>query len=68
MNIIKHVWRYVECHVHTRTTLPSNVTDLWNANVEEWESIEESYLTALYDSMLECVQALLTAKGSHTRY
>ncbi|KAI6015006.1 hypothetical protein F5J12DRAFT_717617, partial [Pisolithus orientalis] len=68
MNIIEHVWHYLEHCVHTWTTLPSNVTDLWNAIVEEWEGIKESYLTSLYDSMPEHVQALLAAKGGHTRY
>ena len=68
MNIIEHMWHYLEHRVRTRTKLPSNVTELWDALVEEWAGIEDSYVTSLYDSMPERVQALLAAKGGHTKY
>ena len=61
MNIIEHVWNYLERRVSSRTHLPSNVTELWEALVEEWQCIEDDYIAKLYDSMPERIQALLEA-------
>ena len=68
MNIIEHVWDHLEHRVRTRTKLPSNVTELWDALVEEWHNIEDDYIVSLYESMPRRVQALLDAKGGHTKY
>ena len=68
MNIIEHVWDHLEHHVRTQTKLPSNVTELWDALVEEWHNIEDDYIVSLYKSMPRRVQALLDAKGGHTKY
>ena len=68
MNIIEHAWEYLERRVHSRTPLPRNLGELWEALVEEWGNIEDDYITKLYESMPDRVQALLEAKGAHTRY
>jgi hypothetical protein len=68
MNIIEHAWEYLERRVHSRTPLPRKLGDLWEALVE-WGNIEDDYyITKLYESMPDRIQALLEAKGAHTRY
>jgi hypothetical protein len=67
MNIIEHAWEYLERRVRSRTPLPRKLGDLWEALVEEWGNIEDDYITKLYESMPDRIQALLEAKGAHTR-
>jgi len=68
MNIIEHAWEYLERRVHSCTPLPRKLGDLWEALVE-WGNIEDDYyITKLYESMPDHIQALLEAKGAHTRY
>ncbi|KAI6034685.1 hypothetical protein BKA83DRAFT_4042857, partial [Pisolithus microcarpus] len=64
----EHVWEYLEHCVHSCTPLPWNLSALWDALLEEWGQIEDTYIVKLYESMPEHVQALLEAKGMHTRY
>jgi hypothetical protein len=68
MNIIEHAWDYLDRRVHSRSPLPKNLGELWDALVEEWGRIDDDYITKLYESMPRRVQALLEAKGGHTRY
>ena len=68
MSIIENVWDYLDRRVHTRTPLPWNAAELWDALVEGWGNIELDYIKRLYKSMPQRVQALLSAKGSHTEY
>ena len=68
MNIIEHLWEYLERRVRTRNALPRNHGDMWAALQEEWGGIEEEYIDKLYQSMPERIAALIAAKGGHTRY
>ncbi|KAF8836022.1 hypothetical protein BDN67DRAFT_911910 [Paxillus ammoniavirescens] len=68
MNIIEHAWDYLDCHVCTHTPLPSNLDELWEALVEEWGQINVDYIVKLYESVPCRVEALLEAKGGHTKY
>jgi len=38
------------------------------ALVEEWDHIDQDYIMKLFESMPHWVQALLEAKGGHTKY
>ena len=67
MNIIEHVWEYLDRRVCTQSPLPTNRDQLWTVLQEEWANIEE-YIEKLYESMPNCVAALLKAKGSWTKY
>jgi hypothetical protein len=51
MNIIEHAWDYLDRRVHSRSPLPKNLGELWDALVDEWGTIEEEYITKLYESM-----------------
>ncbi len=68
MNIIEHVWEYLDRRIHTRDSLPTNLRELWAVLIEEWNNIESEYIDRLFESMPERVAALLEAKGGHTRY
>ena len=68
INIIKHIWDYLEHRVHTRSPLPRNCVELWEALVEECGQIEDEYIMNLYESMPHQIQAVLVAKGGNTKY
>jgi hypothetical protein len=68
MNIIENVWNYLDGRVRTRERQPRNITELWEALNEEWVGIPQDYIDKLFDSVPRRVEALLKAKGGHTKY
>jgi hypothetical protein len=68
MNIIEHVWHHLDKLVRTRDPLPSNLNELWLALQEEWTHIEMDYIEKLFESMPRRVEALIKARGGHTKY
>jgi transposase len=68
MNIIENLWDYLDRKVRLRSPLPRNRDQMWDALVEEWGNIEIDYIKKLYESMPRRVEALLLAKGGHTKY
>ena len=68
MNPIKHTWDYVDRQLRKQYPRPSNVDELWAALQEEWAKLDVGYIRSLYESMPRRVEALLEAKGGHTRY
>jgi hypothetical protein len=68
LNIIKNLWEYLDCWVHSRDILPWNTEELWLALKEEWESIEQSVIDQLYESLPDRVEAVIAAKGGNTKY
>ncbi|KAF8596991.1 hypothetical protein BDV93DRAFT_453951 [Ceratobasidium sp. AG-I] len=68
MNIIENVWDYLDRCVRMRLQLPTSANSLWEILEEEWRCIPQSYIDKLYDSMIDRVEALTSAKGGNTRY
>jgi hypothetical protein len=68
MNIIEHVWEYLDRRVRTRSPLPRSKEEMWAALQEEWGKIEPEYIEKLYQSIPARVAALIEAKGGYTRY
>ena len=68
MNIIEHVWDQLDALIHARNPLPHNKEEMWIALQEEWENFPQSSLDKLYESMPCRVEALLKARGGHTKY
>ena len=68
MNIIEHVWDYLEKKLRARKVKPSNKEQLWHILEEEWENIPVHFIRDLYLNILRCVESLKKAKGSYTRY
>lgn len=68
MNIIEHVWSYLEKRVRHHKPLPTNSNQLWEALRSEWYAIPVGYIRKLYDSMPSRVTALRRAHGYATKY
>ncbi|TFK63776.1 hypothetical protein BDN72DRAFT_733519, partial [Pluteus cervinus] len=68
LNIIEHLWEYLDRRVRTRQTPPTNLMELWDALVEEWGNIEQDYIDRLFDSMPRRIAAVIAAKGGYTKY
>ncbi len=68
MNILEHVWNYIDSRLRARKKQPSNLEELWVALQEEWANLDKEYIRRLYDSLPTRVAALKQAKGSYTKY
>ena len=47
MNIIEHVWEYLDRQVCIQSPLPRNWDDMWDALQEEWAKIDPNYVETL---------------------
>ena len=68
MNPMEHVWSQLDIRLCQHPQYPTNKVQLWQALVDTWAEMEDSYLLSLYHSMPQHVAALGLAKGSYTRY
>lgn len=68
LNPIEHVWNFLKVRIGLREKHPTSIHDLWDIVVEEWEKIPVDYIQRLYESMPSRIQAVLKAKGGHTKY
>ncbi|KAJ1299806.1 hypothetical protein OPQ81_000705 [Rhizoctonia solani] len=68
MNIIEHVWSYLDRKVRSRTILPNSEDNLWVTLKEEWENIDEILIKNLYHSMPRRVAEFCKADGGNTKY
>jgi transposase len=68
LNPIEYVWRYLKVKIGSRENKPKNIDELWELVLQEWEKIPADYIKSLYESMPSRVQAVLEAKGGHTKY
>ena len=68
LNPIEQVWDYLKIQIGRREKQPTIIHELWKIVLEEWERIPLDYLQKLYESMPKRVQAVLKAKGAHTKF
>ena len=68
LNPIEQVWDILKVQIGRRETRPTSIHDLWNVVLEEWELISLDRIQGLYESMPRRVEAVLKAKGGHTKY
>lgn len=68
MNVIEHVWDYLDRSVRAREVQPRNKDEFWEVLQEEWYRIPLTYITKLYNSLPSRVLALKKAKGGYTKY
>lgn len=66
LNPIEHLWREIKNRLKNRN--PRNKAELRAAIKEIWESIPSTVTRNLAESMPRRLQAVLDAKGGHTRY
>ena len=66
LNPIENIWDYMETKLEK---MPSTtVSELWETLQEIWRSIPSEVILNLVRSMPRRVQAVLKAKGGHTKY
>lgn len=51
LNLIEHVWDYLQTAVGKRPRKPKNLDALWAALEEEWGNLDQRYLDSLYEGM-----------------
>lgn len=68
LNIIEPLWSVLEARVRTRYPPPTSLPELQQLLHDEWSNIPLDTIQCLYESIPNRIQAVLTAKGSPTRY
>lgn len=68
MNPIEHAWDALGRAINERNNHPQNVQELAQALTEEWDALPLNTINNLVDSMPRRVEALVRARGGHTRY
>ena len=68
LNPIEELWLIVESGLQKHESGPSNIRELEKMVIEEWESIPKNLYHKLISSMPSRIQAVISAKGGHTKY
>jgi DDE superfamily endonuclease len=68
INPIEHLWEPLKCQLCQYETPPKGVHALWDRVSEEWNKISPETCQNLIESMLRKIQAVIRAKGGHTKY
>lgn len=66
LNVIENLWGYLAKKVDGHRC--RNVEDLAVIVEQEWDKIDKDYFTKLFESMPKRCQAVVDAKGWHTKY
>ncbi|GFV47824.1 transposable element Tcb1 transposase [Trichonephila clavipes] len=68
LNIIEHLWRYLESKLRARFPPPSTISALETALHEEWLHIPLQVVHDLYASIPRRIQSVIQSKGGPTPY
>ena len=68
MNPIEHLWEHLKRCLKEYPTPPKGVHELWDRLAEEWGEIPPEVCQNLIESMPRWIQAVIKAKGGHTKY
>ena len=68
LNPIEHAWDMLQTAVSSCPVQPAFVQDLRQALLEEWDQIPQYKIRRLISSMRRRFQAVIEARGHHTRY
>ena len=68
LNHFENFWDILDQRVRRRPVPPSNVIQLRQALIQEWNNIPQAEINTLICSMSQQCQAVLHAEGAHTRY
>ena len=68
LNPIEHAWDMLQTAVSSRPVQPASVQELRQAVLEEWDQIPHYKIRRLISSMQRRCQAVIEARGHHTRY
>ena len=68
LNPIEHGWDMLQTAVSSHPVQPASVQELRQALLEEWDQIPQYKIRRLISSMRRRCQAVIEARGHHTRY
>ena len=68
LNPIEHLWVHLKKKLGEYPTPPKGAHELWERVAEEWNAITPETCQGLIESMPRRVQAVIKAKGGHTKY
>jgi len=68
INPIEHLWVHLKKKLNEYPTPPKGVHELWERVAEEWNKINPETCQKLIESMPRRIQAVIKAKGGHTKY
>ena len=68
LNPIEHLWTYLKDQMKKYPTPPKGVHELWDRLVVEWNKIPAERCQRLIESMPRRLEAVIKAKGGHTKY
>ena len=68
LNPIEHLWHHLKIKLSAYERKATSISELWERYDTEWNKFSAGICLKYYESMLLRVQAVLKAKGGHTRY
>jgi hypothetical protein len=68
LNLIEPLWHRFKDHVCNCKYIPTTSNELKVAAKEAWNQMTLADIDKHVNKMEDCVQAVLKAKGSHTRF
>jgi transposase len=68
LNPIEHLWHLLKKKVQAHETPAKGVWELWDKTAEGWDEIRPEECQRLIESMPRRLQAVIKAKGGHTKY
>ena len=68
LNPIEHLWVHLKKRLKVYPTPPKGVQELWERVAEEWDQITPETCQRLIGIILRRFQAVIKAKGGHTKY
>jgi hypothetical protein len=68
LNPIEHLWNLLKRRILAYERPASGVWELWSRAQDEWRKIEQKECQRLIESLPRQLQAVIWAKGGHTKY
>jgi hypothetical protein len=65
---IEHQWVHLKRQLDQYSTAPKGVWEIWERVVEEWDKIPAEVCQNLIESMPRRLEAVIKARGGHTKY
>ena len=67
-NLIENAWALLKKRLRPRDAYPSNSDELFSVLLHEWNTIPDTYFTALIDSMLTRAAIVKINNGKSSKY
>ena len=68
LNPIEHLWEHLKRQLCKYSNPPRGAHELWDRLVDKWNGIGPEVCQNLIESMPRHIQAVIKAKGGHTKY